>query len=252
MLARACALVVGLSTGMPTVVDGDLALGVGQGTSTGILAGLVAGFVVHAGRTTPTAVRVRIRGQRLNILRRVSVGLLLGLLFGAVLGLLLGLADGATTGLVFGALSIAMGLALGTVDSLHLRIDNPANLDRSVSPRSVRFAAAARALVAGPLVAAGSGLTAGFALGARRGLLVGALTGFAFMATDRMVRVAGTHWGAFVLTRAWLAVSRQVPWHLMGFLDDAHHRGLLRRSGPVHQFRHNRLQKQLAEEALRG
>ncbi|MFF5147452.1 NACHT domain-containing protein [Streptomyces sp. NPDC013157] len=251
VLGRACALAVGLATGMPTVVDGELALGVGKGTSTGILAGLAAGFVIHGARTKPTAVKVRIRGHRLNILRRVSAGLLLGLLFGVALGLLLGLVNGPTTGLVFGILSLAMGLALGIVDSLHLWIDNPANLNRSVSPRSVlgsdRAAAAARALVAGPVVAVGAGLTAGVGLGAQTGVLVGALMGFAFMTTDRMVGVTGTCWGAFVLTRAWLAVSRQVPWHFMGFLDDAHHRGLLRRNGPVHQFRHIRLQKQLAE-----
>jgi hypothetical protein len=32
----------------------------------------------------------------------------------------------------------------------------------------------------------------------------------------------------------------------MGFLDDAHERGVLRRSGAAHQFRHARLQQRLA------
>lgn len=250
---RAVALVTGLGTGMPTVVGGELGRGVAQGTSTGILAGLAAGFLLHEGRAQPTAVKVRIRGKRLLILRHVSVGLLMGLLFGAALGLLLGVVNGLTTGLVFAVLALAMGLALGVVDSLHLWIDNKANLDRSVSARSVlaadRTAALARAVVAGPLVAAGTWLTVAFGFGAATGAAVAGSMAIGFVLTDRMVGVTGTCWGRFVLARAWLAVSRQVPWHFMGFLDDAHRRGLLRRSGPVHEFRHIRLQQHLANPA---
>lgn len=250
---RAVALVTGLGTGMPTVVGGELGRGVAQGTSTGILAGLAAGFLLHEGRTEPTSVQVQIRGQRLLILRHVGVGLLIGLLFGAALGLLLGVVNGPTTGLVFAALALSMGLALGVVDSLHLWIDNPANLNRSVSARSVlaadRTAALARAVVAGPLVAVGTWLTVAFGFGAATGAAVGGAMAFGFVMTDRMVGVTGTCWGRFVLARAWLAVSRQVPWHFMGFLDDAHRRGLLRRSGPAHEFRHIRLQQRLANRA---
>lgn len=250
---RAVALVTGLGTGMPTVVGGELARGVAQGTSTGILAGLAAGFLLHEGRAQPTAVKVVIRGKRLLILRNVSVGLLIGLLFGAALGLLLGVVSGFATGLVFAVLALAMGLALGVVDSLHLWLDNKANLHQSVSARSVlaadRTAALARAVVAGPLVAIGTWLTVAFGFGAETGTAVATAMAFGFVLTDRMVGVTATCWGRFVLARAWLAVSRQVPWHFMGFLDDAHRRGLLRRSGPVHEFRHIRLQQRLANPA---
>jgi len=37
-----------------------------------------------------------------------------------------------------------------------------------------------------------------------------------------------------------------LPLQLLRFLDDAHQRGVLRRTGPVYQFRHAILQRTLA------
>ncbi len=250
ILGRAVALATGLGIGLPTVFQGHLALGVAQGASAGILAGLAAGFVVHERRMMPTRVTIAVRGNVMRILHHIAVGLLIGLLFGVVLGVLLGLVNGPVTGLVFAILSLALGLALGIVDGLHIWIDTPTDLSRSISPRTVlgddRAAALARALVAGPLVGVGVGLTAAFARGPAAGIGVACAMAFAFITTDRMVGMASTSWGSFTLVRTWLALCRQLPWHFMGFLDDAHERGILRRSGAVHQFRHARLQQRLA------
>ncbi|GAA4803482.1 NACHT domain-containing protein [Streptomyces ziwulingensis] len=250
LLGRSIALATGFGTGLPLVLQGHLPVGVAQGTCVGMLAGLAAGFVVHEGPGAPTRVTVAIRGNRLAILRRLVTGLLVGVVFGAVLGLALGLVDGPTTGMVFAVLSVAMGFALGIVDGLRVWIDKPTDLRGSVSPRTVlrddRTAALVRALVAGPLVAAATALTTAFAYGPRTGLALGGAMAFAYATTDRMVGVASTSWGRFTLVRAWLALRRQLPWHLMGFLDDAYDRGILRRSGAVHQFRHARLQQRLA------
>ena len=54
-------------------------------------------------------------------------------------------------------------------------------------------------------------------------------------------------WGALGPTIVWLAARGRVPWNLVTFLDDAHHRGVLRQVGAVYQFRHARLQERLAE-----
>jgi hypothetical protein len=54
-------------------------------------------------------------------------------------------------------------------------------------------------------------------------------------------------WGAFVLSRFWLALFDHQPWGLMRFLADAHQRGILRQVGGVYQFRHARLQDHLAK-----
>jgi DNA-binding SARP family transcriptional activator/MFS family permease len=56
-------------------------------------------------------------------------------------------------------------------------------------------------------------------------------------------------WGAFVVTRAWLAARGSTPLRLMRFLDDAHRRGVLRQVGAVYQFRHARLEERLAARA---
>jgi len=56
-------------------------------------------------------------------------------------------------------------------------------------------------------------------------------------------------WPCYHLMRAWLAVRRRLPWHLMSFLDDMHHLGILRQVGAVYQFRHALLQDRLASSA---
>jgi hypothetical protein len=55
-------------------------------------------------------------------------------------------------------------------------------------------------------------------------------------------------WPAFVQ----LAVGWRTPVRLMRFLDDAHHRNVLRAVGPSYQFRHARLQDRLAAAASPG
>ncbi|MEU7866478.1 hypothetical protein [Dactylosporangium sp. NPDC049140] len=53
-------------------------------------------------------------------------------------------------------------------------------------------------------------------------------------------------WPRFVLTRAWLAARGHLPRDLLAFLADARRREILRQRGGVYQFRHIRLQEQLA------
>jgi hypothetical protein len=56
-----------------------------------------------------------------------------------------------------------------------------------------------------------------------------------------------TAWGQWVaLARIWMPLTRQLPWRLITFLDDACHRGALRQAGAVYQFRHAQLQDHLA------
>ncbi|WP_329333466.1 AAA family ATPase [Streptomyces sp. NBC_00663] len=53
----------------------------------------------------------------------------------------------------------------------------------------------------------------------------------------------------YAVTVYWLAACRRTPLRLMRFLEDAHVRGVLRRSGAVYRFPHVRLQRELAKEA---
>jgi hypothetical protein len=73
--------------------------------------------------------------------------------------------------------------------------------------------------------------------GSVMGVVVGLLFGF-----------KKTTWPAFTLMRCRLAIRRNLPWRLMGFLADAHRRGVLRQAGAVYQFRHGELQRRLATD----
>ncbi|MEG3629280.1 NACHT domain-containing protein [Streptomyces poriticola] len=53
-------------------------------------------------------------------------------------------------------------------------------------------------------------------------------------------------WSRYTVARCWLALRAGLPLDLMAFLADAHDRGVLRRVGAVHQFRHIELQHHLA------
>jgi hypothetical protein len=55
------------------------------------------------------------------------------------------------------------------------------------------------------------------------------------------------HWA--ILVRLWLPLTGRLPWRLHTFLDDAYDRGVLRQTGPVWEFRHDRLQQHLSETA---
>jgi hypothetical protein len=55
-------------------------------------------------------------------------------------------------------------------------------------------------------------------------------------------------WGAFAFARLWLALRGWLPLRLMRFLGDAHQRGVLRQSGTVYQFRHDRIQEHIAAD----
>ena len=55
---------------------------------------------------------------------------------------------------------------------------------------------------------------------------------------------AWVQWLLFV--RFWLPLTDRLPWRIWTFLTDANHRGVLRQTGAVYQFRHAHLQDHLA------
>ena len=77
-----------------------------------------------------------------------------------------------------------------------------------------------------------------------RSLVTGTMVG---IAAGLAVAWNQTACGRFAVARCYLAVRHRFPWRLMNFLADAHeHRGVLRQSGAVYQFRHVELQRHLA------
>jgi hypothetical protein len=123
----------------------------------------------------------------------------------------------------------------------------PGDLAKAASPRAVlahdrRVAlllTLATGVAAGLFVGIMAGAGAGSAAGAAVGVAAGAGVGLGLSARK-------TAWPSYSLTVGWLAFSHQLPRSLMGFLADAHQRGVLRQAGAVYQFRHIELQHRLA------
>ncbi|WP_251054121.1 hypothetical protein [Streptomyces sp. ISL-66] len=79
--------------------------------------------------------------------------------------------------------------------------------------------------------------------GVQDSLFIGAIGGLGGAASYVL---AFTAWGQWiVLARVWLPLAGRLPWDPAAFLDDAYHRGVLRQTGAVYQFRHVRLQHHL-------
>jgi len=158
-----------------------------------------------------------------------------GLAGGLAVGLVFELAGGLAVGLAFG---LAFGLAVG-LNAFLTSVDIE---QRAISPvTSVRGARRHQAVV-GLTFGLTFGLTVGLVFGLTDGLTVGLVFGLAV----GLVATLDSASTAFHLAVGLRAAQGQLPWRVMGFLDDAYRLGLLRVVGPVYQFRHAELQDHLA------
>jgi len=81
-------------------------------------------------------------------------------------------------------------------------------------------------------------------------VLMGAAGGALLSATGLgLMAIGSSSWGRFVATRGWLRMRGHTPWRLMAFMEDAQHREVLRQMNGQYEFRHQLLQRHLAEPA---
>ncbi|MGH3830410.1 MAG: NACHT domain-containing protein [Pseudonocardiaceae bacterium] len=157
-------------------------------------------------------------------------GLILALPIGIMGGLVVGFPSGLAFGVLGGAQAVLAGGFVGAVAG--------GALGGRVNGRTGRRVFALTGAVVGILVFSathtGSHAILGSAFGVTFGLVVGS------------VGLLSRAWGTYTGSRIWLALRGDLPWRLMRFLDDAHHRGVLRQSGAMYQFRHARVQDHLA------
>jgi hypothetical protein len=246
-------VVIGLAVALPV----GLAAGFGSGFTDRLVFGLVVGLMATLlvpEEPAPARVNPRIRGRGRRLARGLGVGLMVGLMLGLALGLgfVLGRVgspsdvisnyeEGSLTTLLFGSLvGSVWGLVFGFVFGLAAELHGPLDDAVAVTPRSVFRADRAIAITVGLQVGLLFGLVAGFLYGVVDGAVAGAVAG-------AVVGPGRTSWGQFTIARAWLAARGELPLRLMAFLDDAHHRGVLRQAGAVYQFRHAQLQDHLAD-----
>ncbi|MFJ9953484.1 helix-turn-helix domain-containing protein [Kitasatospora sp. NPDC091207] len=228
----------------------------------------------------PTRVRLRLPGTHRGLGRRPVRTFLArfgdGLLGGSVMGVGCACALALERALYTGAplanpdvlegtlinmlcFGLIFGSAAGLVFGLSAALEAPVDVTSAATP--VSLLAANRATVGRKFLVLAPALTLGIAGGGRLvvGLLQGVLGPLSWGFPDGLVigaiggiggtvsyLLAFTAWGQWlVLSRVWLPLTGRLPWQTVAFLEDAYHRGVLRQTGAVYQFRHERLQHHL-------
>ncbi len=239
---RVVALVAGLIRGFMVYQTGGLYQAVAEGVGLGLAVGLADGYLTIAIRSGPSEVRFASRRGVAAFARHVAVGF--------VTGTGVGLTAWAISSSWFGVLvGVLVGLAFGLIDGLNIWLDVSTDVTLALSPRSTRraerLAALARSLTIGTTLTITTGIAYAFAYGVRAAVAPAMIFGMGYALADHHMGLATSVWGRYAMAKAWLALLGRVPWRFMGFLDDTHRRGLLRRAGAVYQFRHVRLQEYL-------
>lgn len=203
--------------------------------------------------------RLRQRFWR-HFLPRVGTGFLGGLLFGGLWAsaeALVELFEGYpwlrslldTAGLLILGIGVGVGVGLvATVGAALETVIKPEEREETVEPvdllNASRETVLIQLLAVVLVIGVGFGLEFGFVLGIAAGIGSGLVAGIVVgLGVCTM-----TAWGRWVLlARIWLPLTGRAPGALFDFLQDAYERGVLRQSGAVYQFRHERIRARLAE-----
>jgi NACHT domain len=236
-----------------------VALGIVAGVVAGVALGVVPGILFWAGfgaggasMATVTKLPKPARGIRWRPPRRggVVAGAVAGIVVGAVAGIVAGVVAGLGIGRAAG-IGLRAGVALGIVAWLATWTADqqgaPLDISSAASPLAVLARDRKAAIVVAIGVGVGVGVGFGAALGISLGIVAGLVTAMASgVATGPAISFNEAAWPSYGIARIWLALHHRLPWSLMGFLADAHRRGVLRQAGAVYQFRHIELQHRLA------
>ena len=217
-----------------------------------VLAGVVVGLMVGAGVMAGAGAGAVGRGSAEAPARGVRIsgpGWVLAAWFGGW-GLLALVAGGGDVVAVVSGAAFLLVFAAGVLAAVGLE-GVPGDLEKATSPRAVLahdrrvalFLTLAAGVAAGLFVGVMARAGAGYGAGVTVGIAAGAGVGLGLSARK-------TAWPSYSLTVGWLAFSHQLPRSLMGFLADAHQRGVLRQAGAVYQFRHIELQHRLASRGV--
>ncbi|MBT2674618.1 NACHT domain-containing protein [Streptomyces sp. ISL-14] len=260
-------LVYGIVYGLPEGVTlrQYLLYGLVNGVMGGLVSGLALGFAHAGGESEPShepqGFKERMGEFRRRLVPRLAIGYAggfgVGFAFYTLSNLVINLVQGHNGGFTFllvDALKAGLtsgvwyGAVAGLVFGLAVALAEPIPIDSAASPshqlktnrRTVVHQLLLSGLAFGLLGWIGYG-TQGRFLDWMVFTLVGGLgSGLAY-------GLSLTAWGHWVaLARIWLPLTGRLPWAVNAFLEDAHHRGVLRQSGTVYQFRHARLQNHLA------
>jgi transcriptional regulator with XRE-family HTH domain len=229
------------------------------GSTAGLTFALAHGFLTRARHPGLEPSRMRLRwGGRASATRgRLGPRLLAGLTGGFVFGLVNGIGraissePGSWLWLALGY-ALVFGLSISLVGWLLTRFEVPLETGSVVSPAELLDVNRANVVIQSAL--------GGLVFGAAVELLARGIPGLAgpplviglvsWLVIGLGYWLSLTAWGQWVIfARLWLPLTGRLPWGVARFLDDACHRGVLRRTGAVYQFRHARLQDHLTRPA---
>lgn len=187
-------------------------------------------------------------GLALRLVPGFTAAFVLGGMFGLVFDTGVELGGRITTAL---ASALVLGLVAGLASWLAVGLiawaETPISDERAQSPavafRRDVLLVCLKSIAAGVALGVVFGVQGTFSDGPEMiGLLIGTLV------TVATAFGVGLHQasGRYLVTVLVLGVRGRIPLRLLAFLDDAHRLGVLRRAGPVYQFRHAELQDRLA------
>ena len=252
----AAAFTSGAASGLRTAVVSGIMNGLGVGLTFGLMHGFASNLKAGGPVFEPSYMRISLRGGtrrrlRVGFLPRVSGGFVGGVLFGALWALGSALYSAAfphsvTTAVAVEvrddlALGTGLGVAIGLVAAIGSGLEAVSEQEKAARPSALlttnRINVLTQLLAVAVVIGIGYGAVLGPAPGLAAGLIVA--LGLGTM----------TAWGRWVvLARIWLPLRGRAPWATVAFLEDAYRRGVLRQAGAVYQFRHARIQTQLAEK----
>jgi NACHT domain len=221
----------------------------------GIVAGIVLWIVVWAGtvyldmvlligmlsalRAPAPTPGIRLQSSRWGII--IGAGVVAGIVAGVIAVAVAGRGAGIVIGWV-----AAFTVGLGSWSTIQER--TPLDIGSAASPPALlardRRAAMVVWVVTGFAAAGAAALV--FVAGSWPRIAALAWVGGIAAGWVLVSFVSVRAWPSYGLARVWLALHHRLPWPLMGFLTDAHRRGVLRQAGAVYQFRHIELQHRLA------
>ena len=117
----------------------------------------------------------------------------------------------------------------------------------ATSPREDLVQSRRRAFISAAVV----GVTLGLAAAAMvlMGVHVRRDATIIFVCYCMAVTVLCASWGSYQLARSWFSVRRELPYRLLGFLEDARDRSILRSAGPQFEFRNNLIREYYSDPA---
>ncbi|MEU8152017.1 NACHT domain-containing protein [Nonomuraea sp. NPDC048901] len=272
----ASGLVAGLVAGSVAGLSTGLTFGLVFGPKIGLIVSLMAGFTfgllggLRSGlwhSEVPGYARFRLRGRTTLLFRMIKNYFSYGLIGGLVFGLGGSIAGGLITGVLLGFIVLIMGtFSIGFINWAEqptiMIVSTPMSGWRS--DRALTVLRITIGLVSGLVIGLASGLGAalrfgltgdllssmlgGLGCGLASGLLGGTIGGLGTKATTSIENGKHHAWLACSISVSTLAITGNLPWRVMEFLEDAYRVGLLRTVGPVYQFRHADLHDHLAEQ----